>query len=164
MVSSWGSSWLSAWGDSWGAVGAAPVVTVRPSRGGADYRRRVPQEVPQYDDKVREKAWAAAREAEQELRRTLDDLIEGRPVREVKSAIADLQDKVQEAAIALPSLPALDDLRIAFDELQRMLAQLIRQRTIRQGEMRKALEAALRLEAQFVDDDEAMVAILMAGA
>lgn len=133
------------------------VAGATPSRGGADYGwEKV--------ERARERAWQAAREAQAELRRSLEDLIRGRPAAEVKETVAEVRHEIEQATVALEPLPAFDGLRAAFAELQQLLAQLIRQRTLRQGEMRRALEAAMRLEAQFSDDEDAIVAILIAGA
>jgi hypothetical protein len=159
VASAWGSSWGRAWGNSWGSIGE---VVETSSRGGVDYGRPVWEYVEKVE-RARERAWEAARETQAELRRSLEELIEGRP-KEARAVVAEVQDKVQQAVIAMPALPGLDDLRFAFNELQELLGRLIRQRTIRQGEMRKTIEQAVRLFEAQMDDEDAMVAILMAGA
>jgi hypothetical protein len=137
-------------------------VSVTASRGGADYHGRHTWEYDEKVERARERLWQAGREARDQLRKSLTELIERKPA-DAKETAAIAQDTLQDAAAELVGLPPLSEVRVTMSELQELLSRMIRERQLAEEGMREAIALTIRMENQLADDEEAIVAILMAG-
>jgi hypothetical protein len=137
-------------------------VSVTASRGGADYHGRHTWEYDEKVERARERLWRAAREARDQLRQSLTELIEGKQAA-CRETIATVQEKIQEAADKIIALPPLGEVRASLSELQELLSRMIRERQLAEEGMREAIALTVRMENQLADDEEAILAILMAG-